>query len=680
MKLRIVGGAMLAVGLLGTGTIGAAQASPEPTKVKPKAQTSSAPKPVLKAAPRVLEGVVKAPDGKPVEGARVTYQAEEGLFGSLPATMKTDASGRFRAELKTGARLSVRVEAKGFGSRVLESVRPGSPITITLDRGRTLEGTIRDSAGQPVPGARVEARATMAVSMLWDPTVGQASARSDAQGRYRLEGLEPALFTITAALAGVGQASRSNVRPVGRVDLVLGPASGLTGEVVDAAGRPVAGAVVRAEKPPFGEGDADTTDALGRFLMPGLSPGNYHVAAKHPDFAPGLAPEVVVAAASEAQVQLVLDAGTTVVGRVVDAAEHPLAGTVALEQWGDLAATASLAQALRAEAGADGRFRLERVAGGSYVFGVRAPGLGSKSVDVSASGRAGLLDLGDVVLEPGLAIRGHVRTKAGAPVADALVTASLKQPMFGGIPTAEEHSSADGTFVLAGLAPGTYDLTAKSAGFTSGRAQAAAGAEGADLSVDLGGSLTGLVVEEGDRPVEGFHVHAEPQAGSRPRWEDDRQKAVGSSDGRFLIEDLTEGPYSLQVLVPDRAPASVSSARVVAGQTTDLGTIRVPRGGIVRGAVVDATGGAVAGAKVTIDTGTMEMLNWWGLMTAQTDAGGVFEVRGVPTGTVKVRASHPSFAAGEATAEVDPAKAPAELRIVMMQGGRIEGVVHKRDG
>ena len=390
--------------------------------------------------------------------------------------------------------------------------------------------------------------------------MGQATARTDAKGRYRLLGLEPALFTVSAALAGVGQATRRNVRPIGSLDLVLGPTSGLVGEIVDGAGRPVAGAVVRAEKPPFSEGDTDTTDAQGRFLMTDLSPGNYHVAAKHPDFAPGLSAEVVIAAASEAQVQVVLDPGTTVVGRVVDTADHPLAATLTLERWGDLPATLSLAQALRAEAEADGRFRLERVAGGSYTFGVRAPHLGSKSVEVTASGRVGTLDLGDVVLEPGLAIRGHLRTTAGLPVPDARVTASLQQPMFSGVPNAEERTDAEGAFVVAGLMPGMYDLVASASGFTTGRAKATAGAEAVDLTVNVGGSLTGLVVEDGDRPVESFHVQAELQSGSERQWENQKEKSIGSSDGRFLLEDLAEGAYTLRVLVPDRAPASVSNA------------------------------------------------------------------------------------------------------------------------
>ena len=135
-----------------------------------------------KPPPRVLEGVVKAPDGKPVENARVTYRTEDGMFGRPPATVKTDAAGRFRVELKAITRLNVRVEADGFASRVLESVKPGPPITVTLDHGRTLEGTIRDAAGQPVPGARVVARASTADGNALGPHGGSDHGANRCQG------------------------------------------------------------------------------------------------------------------------------------------------------------------------------------------------------------------------------------------------------------------------------------------------------------------------------------------------------------------------------------------------------------------------------------------------------------------------------------------------------------------
>ena len=144
--------------------------------------------------------------------------------------------------------------------------------------------------------------------------------------------------------------------------------------------------------------------------------------------------------------------------------------------------------------------------------------MGSKTVEVSVSGRPGVVDLGDVVLEPGLALRGRVHTKAGMPVADALVERLAPAADVQRLPHGRgTRPTPTARFVLAGLAAGSYELTAAAPGFTKGRTKAVAGGEDADLTVDAAGSLTGLVVEDGDRPVEGFHIHAELQSGVAAR-------------------------------------------------------------------------------------------------------------------------------------------------------------------
>ena len=56
-------------------------------------------------------------------------------------------------------------------------------------------------------------------------------------------------------------------------------------------------------------------------------------------------------------------------------------------------------------------------------------------------------------------------------------------------------------------------------------------------------------------------------------------------------------------------------------------------------------------------------------------------MRGVPPGTAQVRALHSAYTQGLVSGvEVDPARGPAEVRIVLTQGGRIEGRVRSRDG
>jgi Carboxypeptidase regulatory-like domain len=120
--------------------------------------------------------------------------------------------------------------------------------------------------------------------------------------------------------------------------------------------------------------------------------------------------------------------------------------------------------------------------------------------------------------------------------------------------------------------------------------------------------------------------------------------------------------------------------KVVPGRTTDVGRIRLRRGGIVRGTVVSAGGGAVGGATVWVRAADGDRRMRPDTPSATTNSAGAFEVKGVPEGTAEVLATHPRHAPGNARVEVDPGKGPAEARIVLSESGRIEGWARRRDG
>jgi hypothetical protein len=152
-----------------------------------------------------------------------------------------------------------------------------------------------------------------------------------------------------------------------------------------------------------------------------------------------------------------------------------------------------------------------------------------------------------------------------------------------------------------------------------------------------------------------------------------------SADGRFVLEDVAEGSWVVEASAPDRANGVAPGVRVAAGPTVDVGRIRLTAGGTVRGVVLDTAGAPVAGANALVERASRD---WSGRgREATTDPGGAFEVRGVEAGMVEVVVNHPSYAQGRSSAvEVDPTRGPAELRVVLSQGGRIEGRVLRRDG
>jgi hypothetical protein len=204
--------------------------------------------------------------------------------------------------------------------------------------------------------------------------------------------------------------------------------------------------------------------------------------------------------------------------------------------------------------------------------------------------------------------------------------------------------------------------------------------------LETAGSVTGLVVDERGRPVDTFRVSARipprPQGpgGGRMMIGPPRAESISAADGRFLIDDVPPGTHVVEITAPERATATVTSVKVSSGAVTDVGRVTLGPGGIVRGTVVDAAGVAVPAAVVTFQGAARSFGSTAAMAEATTDSTGAFELRGVSAGTVQVAAHHPSFAEGRATADVDPAKDPPEVRIVLQQGGRIEGRAHRQDG
>jgi hypothetical protein len=135
----------------------------------------------------VLSGSVRGPDGKAVEGAVVLYRSLDAPGRELATTTKTDAEGRFRADLKRVGPVYVRVTAKGLAGRAFEKVQPGTALAVTLDRGQSIQGLVRDSAGEPVAQAVVVASPSLGVAVSgWDTGTQSIETKTDARGAFRI--------------------------------------------------------------------------------------------------------------------------------------------------------------------------------------------------------------------------------------------------------------------------------------------------------------------------------------------------------------------------------------------------------------------------------------------------------------------------------------------------------------
>lgn len=168
-----------------------------------------------------LSGMVQDDNGKPVTGATVQVLAMYGNWGDYPATVTTDAEGYWQAaNLPPTATFSVKIEAarhRGGQSSTWKAESGGShdfgTIALTRLTGYVV-GIVVDANGKPVPGAKVF-------------NSGDSDQRNqtttNAQGRFRLEGMTAGVVYISVEKKGLPLVSRAVKAPNETLRIALKP-------------------------------------------------------------------------------------------------------------------------------------------------------------------------------------------------------------------------------------------------------------------------------------------------------------------------------------------------------------------------------------------------------------------------------------------------------------------------
>ena len=331
------------------------------------------------------------------------------------------------------------VDARGFVAlRDVTAAVPlprGEEVTIRLERGATLEGRVVTTEGEPVPETRILA--------------GPAAGVADAEGRFRVEGLAPGPQLVEARHPHYGRRERqvsveSGTNPV---EFVFEAGQEVSGRVVDRAGTPVAGAAVRLASTTARDlrRFAARADAGGAFLLSPVGRGTYRLQATADGYAESALEEVRVEAEPVADLTLILDPAGTIRGRVLglDAAE--------LAQV-EVEARRPIVGSRAAEVGADGSYRIDGLAAGSWLVVASLAG-GQREVQARVPLGPGGEATRDLVFDGGLSLAGVVLYR-GSPLPDTLVSAR------GQARSVERATTTDheGRFRLEELEADTYWL------------------------------------------------------------------------------------------------------------------------------------------------------------------------------------------------------------------------------
>lgn len=599
-----------------------------------------------------LEGFVVDAAGKPVAAAEIHLDdvGDPFPFRRLEEGGEPDAlsglDGFFRIEdLRAGSTVDLSASRSGYAPGEAQGVQVPAdpPVRITLQAVGAVSGRVVDPDGKAIAGASVHVEMRPRASRGFMAYHGAPLFdQSDAEGNFRIADVIPGPVGLNAQAPGWQAGSVADLEVRGGeekrgVEIVLSPAAVLEGRVLSPSGRPLPGAEVQL--PPGammrrGGFHRTGTDGDGHYVLDSLPPGPLTVEATHPDH--GTARRQVELRVGENSLDITLEGGNEVSGRVIDDAGTPVAGA---EVW--LASSAAF-QPFSTMSQGDGSFRFAAVADGSYQAGVDKTGFARAErvpVTVDGSSVTGI----ELRLTKGGAIVGRITGVEIADLARVQVQARGRGMPSGG------RVEPDGSYRIDHLGEGEWRVRAELPGtglYAEGVARLEPGASEARLDLDMehGLELSGQVRRNG-APVAG-----------EPLFLEGPQRTMGETDadGRFRFQGLPSGSYKLWV----GGRSGLRHEETVELQADRDVTIDIPAADVA-GRVVDAADGSPL-ADVAIQLLAADGDRASG--QAQSDSRGAFVLRGVAEGTWRVRAQADGYAPAETTVRVDGAD-PAEIEI-----------------
>ncbi|HYL04442.1 MAG TPA: carboxypeptidase-like regulatory domain-containing protein [Thermoanaerobaculia bacterium] len=546
------------------------------------------------------------------------------------------------------------VEVLAFGSRTDVG-------RIVLEASAAIEGMVIDRHGAAVADAEVwlsstaSGRGTADLSHLAGGLGGDSLvARTGPDGRFRVADLRPDLTSeITVrhpdhAPARVREVKAPTREPL-RIELQNG--GRLTGLVSDGTGQPIFGAEVRLEKVAGGNvrlfeqaySSPAATDAKGGFSISGLEAGTFDLTVTAAGYRPARRGRIEVSTTQDnAPINVVLESGSSVTGRVGDGAGRPRPGARVIVHplpTGDLR-NDMLRQSSPATAAADaeGHYEVTGLEPGRHQ--VFVPDSRSRSVEIDIHPGQNELDLvAEQQDEQWQSVSGRVIDGTGQPVVGAALVLGGSPGDFGTSYNAQ--SLSDGSFIFMFVQPGHYQLRAAARGYVPVAAPgpidvSEAPIEGLTLTLEragaiISGRLTGLEPEDAAQLRVGATALDERAAMymSMNAWPGQVSGEVDGS-GAYRIGDLAPGPWLVTAITASGHSASgqvtLEPGVAEAHLDLDLG------GGCTLSGEVSAERQPAAGAHLMIVGTDLSR----GMRAAETAADGTFKISGLKPGTYRL--------------------------------------------
>jgi hypothetical protein len=516
---------------------------------------------------RIVGHVVDAA-GTPLPGATATIDARWGERG--PAVV-SDQTGHFEMCLPWTS-VQLQVGAAGYGTLALAvDVRGDTPVDVMLTPAASIRGqVVLRGSNDPVPHVMVAANPSDGGLVRVSPRL----TMTDANGRFRLDDLASGAYTLFANGDGLATVQFGEVVTEAggesEVRIVVEPRVRLAGRVL-AGGQPVAGARVQVRGADGGLGGGETarSQADGSFVLSRAPSARLEILV---DGAPPIRPLSVVAPPTgltgvdiEVAPRATLRGRVTMNGMPVVDAEVMAVGAEELA---------------RVRTSVSGEYEISGLPAGEVTVWAK-----SERLRAFAPGRKVTLSAQHVVearliLDHQARLAGRVVDDTGGAVAGALVIA------HGGGETGVDRSGPDGRFncdMLGG--GGLYHFSVSLRGVPLKAASAfpvvalnepTETHDNIELRVVAPkATISGRVVHGDGSGAPDATVSVVPEGDTAFLRFADTPRTISDSDGRFELDGLPSGMYTLQAATPAGAQAVV---RGVASGSKDV-SITVPAPG-----------------------------------------------------------------------------------------------------
>ncbi len=646
-----------------------------------------------------LRGTVRDLDGEPIEGVTITVNTDAdsedmfdvALLQQARKKAKTTADGRFVFAGAPVGKIEIQAQKSEWGLEETrgETLAPGETRTIDFEFGvaGSLGGVVRWPDGSGAGNVRVSARYDLdadgeEAQQNFQEVVRlrDRSTETDENGVFRFRGLGESPIALSAVSRephpefGQGSAKEAGLKGDGEdVELVLEPSPKIAGLVRNSDGEPLRTFTVHVES----RHDADDWLARiaqtksserfetedGRFEMGGLAEGKWNVNVSAEGYCRLASPlEVTLPRGeSEPDLDITVQRGASLTGKVLDAQGTPVAGATLLSSTarsGMMAARGNDEPTIGGKTDATGTFEITGIQPGSWTLRASCTGQGSseeQAFDLVAGQEVSGLTFR---LTQGGTIQGEVYGNDGKPLVQAMVNLMSAGFQDGRMTRSDDH----GAFTFEHVDAGSWQVMAMpsptssndegdvTATFNNMEMAKVEVIEGEVTFIALGMApedpvlLTGRV-ESGGEPLEGallsFIADGENTLG-------EMRMATSQVDGTYEVELEKPGAYVIQVRSEGEwQGSSADYLERVPAQETHRIDFELPTGRI-EGRIFSAQGTPMEGTGVSLRR-EGPMLAGSGILSqnssVSTDESGRYAFGNVAPGTYAVHVGREGWAA-----------------------------------